>query len=282
MDQKIITIFEADDGRLTFNSALRRSIADLRAAAPLVWRLFVRDFTAQFRQRLLGYFWIILSPILSIAGYWFMAATGFLRPGQIGLPYVLFLYIGAGIWGLFLTTMTSINNSILSNGDLLIRTSAPPIALALSGLANLVYAILVHTVVLGLLLIIVRHTPSPFMILYPLLLVPIMVLSTGIGLVLASIGIIARDITTLAVSAFSVIMFLTPVIYDAHFGHPLLDFIVRINPLTYLVSFPRKLTMLGDNSDLLGYVTATVFAAVVLLLGIYCFYLVKDRMVERL
>jgi lipopolysaccharide transport system permease protein len=277
-----ITVYEADEGRLTFVTALRRAFLDLNAALPLLWRLFVRDFTAQFRQRLLGYFWIVLSPILSIAGYWFMAATGFLRPGQIGLPYVLFLYIGTGIWGLFLVTMSTINASILANGDLLIRTSAPPIALALSGIANLVYAVLVNTVVLVLLMAVARFMPSPFVILYPFLMIPVMIMGTGIGLVLASIGVIARDITTMAISGFGIMMFLTPVIYDARFNQPFLDFIVWLNPLTYLVSFPRALTMLGDASLWPGYLISIALALVALLLGTFCFYLVKDRMVERL
>ena len=279
---KKITVYEADNGRLTVLSALRRAIMDLHASAPLIWRLFVRDFTAQFRQRIFGYFWIVLSPILSIAGYWFMAATGFLRPGVIGLPYVLFLYIGTSVWGLLITTMVTINGSVLANGDLLMRTSAPPIALALAGLANLVYNILVNTAVLILLLIVARFVPSPFVALYPLLLLPILILATGLGLVLASIGVIARDVTTMAISGFGVLMFLTPVIYDAKFNNKVLSTIVMLNPLTYLVSFPRELSMLGDAQNWSGYLAGCGVAALCLIFGVYCFYLVKDRMIERL
>jgi ABC-type polysaccharide/polyol phosphate export permease len=277
-----VTIYAADEGRLTIVSALRSAATDLRASAPLIWRLFVRDFTAQFRQRLFGYFWIVLSPILAIAGYWFMAATGFLRPGAIGLPYVLFLFIGTSIWGLLITTMTTINGSILANGDLLMRTSVSPIALALSGLANIVYSILINTVVLMLLLVLVGFAPSPFVVLYPFLMLPIVVMATGFGLVLASIGVIARDVTTLVISGVSMLMFVTPVIYDAQFTHWLLALIVTCNPLTYLVSFPRTATMLGQFENLSGYLLASAFAVVCLVLGIYCFYLIKDRMIERL
>jgi lipopolysaccharide transport system permease protein len=281
MDKKI-TVYEADDGRLSIISAVQRAGSDLRASAPLIWRLFVRDFTAQFRQRIFGYFWIVLSPILSIAGYWFMAATGFLRPGAIGLPYVLFLYIGTSVWGLLITTMVTINGSILANGDLLMRTSAPPIALALAGLANLVYSILVNTVVLVLLLVVARFVPSPFVVLYPFLLLPILVLATGLGLVLASIGVIARDVTTMAISGFGMLMFLTPVIYDAKFENQILSTIVWLNPLTYLVSFPRELTMLGDAQNWPGYLIGWGVGILCLVFGVYCFYLVKDRMIERL
>lgn len=277
-----ITIYEAEEGRLTLWSCMARAVRDLWQSRPLIWRLFVRDFTAQFRQRLLGYFWVVISPVVAIAGYWFMAATGFLRPGQIGLPYVLFLFIGSSIWGLFLTTMSAINASVLANGDLLMRTSAPPIALALSGLANLVYSMLVNTCVLAMLLLVVGFVPSPLAVLYPLLMLPVLVMGTGIGLVLASIGVIARDVTTMALSGFGMLMFLTPVIYDAKFANPILAFAVAANPLTYLVSFPRDLTMLGDATNWPGYLAASAVALLCLTFGVYCFYLVKDRMVERL
>ena len=281
MDKKI-TIYEADDGRLTVISAIRIALSDLHMSAPLIWRLFVRDFTAQFRQRIFGYFWVVLSPILSIAGYWFMAATGFLRPGAVGIPYVLFLYVGTSIWGLFITTMVTINGSVLANGDLLMRTSAPPIALALAGMANLVYTVLVNTIVLCLLLAVARFAPSPFILIYPLLLLPTLILGTGLGLVLASIGVIARDITTMAISGFGVLMFLTPVIYDAKFENLILATVVAFNPLTYLVSFPRDLSMLGNAQLWAGCLAGCGVAVLSLVFGVYCFYLVKDRMIERL
>lgn len=281
MDDRI-TIYEADLGRLSFADALRRAVRDVAGSGPLIWRLFARDFTTQFRQRILGYLWIVIAPIVSIAGYWFMAATGFLRPGNIGLPYVLFLYLGTSIWGLLVTTMGTISNGILANGDLLMRTSAPPLALALAGLANVFYNIIVNCFVLVLLLLVLRFQPSWMILFYPLLLLPTMIFATGVGLVLASVGVIARDITSMALAAFGILMFLTPVIYDAKFADPTLAFIVKANPLTYLVAFPRDMTMSGDLSLAGGYFAATALAFVVLALGTWCFYLVKDRMIERL
>lgn len=277
-----ITVYEADSGQLSFFSALRRAAADIRESGPLIWRLFTRDFIAQFRQRIFGYFWIVLGPILSIAGYWFMAATGFLRPGAIELPYVVFLYIGTSLWGVLLGSMSAVNGSILANGDLLIRTSAPPIAIAIASLAAMVYNIFINFMVLLLLLTVARHAPSPWVILYPFLMAPIMIVGIGLGFVLASVGVIARDVTTIVVSGLNIIMFLTPVIYDAKFANPILATIVYFNPLTYLVAFPRELTMLGDAHRLIGYLLTSGGAVVVLLLGVYCFYLIKDRMIERL
>lgn len=277
-----ITIYEADRGQMSLIDALTRARRDLVVSAPLIWRLFTRDFVAQFRQRMFGYLWIVLAPLVSIAGYWFMAATGFLRPGPIGLPYVVFLFVGTSIWGVLITTITTVNGGILGNGDLLMRTSVPPLALAVAGLANVVYNIIVNAAVLTCLLLAVRFVPSPFVLLYPVLMAPALILGAGVGLVLASIGVIARDITTIVLSGFGILMFVTPVIYDAKFANPLLATVVALNPLTYMVSFPRELTMLGNPGNWPGYVAAMGIALVCLALGTYCFYLVKDRMIERL
>lgn len=282
MNPEKITVYEAEGAQLSLFSALKRAIGDIRDSRQLIWRLFVRDFTAQFRQRIFGYFWIVLGPLLSIAGYWFMAATGYLRPGAIGLPYVIFLYVGTSLWGFLLGSMGAINGAILSNGDLLIRTNAPPVAIALSSLAGLVYNIIVNFFVLLLLLAVVQHTPSPWIFLYPLLIAPILIVGIGLGLVLGSIGVIARDVTTMVTAGLGIVMFATPVIYDAKFEHPILAAIVQFNPFTYLVAFPRELTMAGDAHNLSGYLLTTTGGICVLALGLYCFYLIKDRMIERL
>ena len=70
--------------------------------------------------------------------------------------------------------------------------------------------------------------------------------------------------------------------YAAKFENPLLRLLVTLNPMTYLVEFPRNLVCLGVAQPLGGFVLATAFSFGVLVLGIHGFYLIKDKVVERL
>lgn len=263
-------------------SSLRQAFAELYWSRHVVWHLFKRDFVVGFRQKLLGYLWIVLAPLIGIASFVFMYATGILNPGDIGYPYPIFVFIGTTLWTTFITAMSNVANGLIGNTDLVMRTNIPKIGLAVTGLAPLCYSIVVGFVVLAIVMTTVRLMPSPWALLYPVALLPIIVLGVGMGLILSVVGAVARDVTGMITTLINLVMYVTPVVYETKFEHPLLRFIVRWNPLTYLVDTPRSIFVLGRVPAPLGFMFATVLAFVVLWVGIHAFYLIKDKVSERL
>jgi len=262
--------------------SLRMAVEELYWSRHVLRHLFVRDFVAGFRQKLLGYFWILLTPLLSIASFVFMRLTGILNPGDTAFPYPIFVFIGTGIWGTFIAAITVVANGLINNTDLVMRTNIPKIGLAVTGLATLCYSLLVNLVVLVLLLALFGMVPSPWAIFYPLLVLPIVMLGVGIGLMLSVVGAVARDVTGMFLTAINLAMYITPVIYTAEFEHPILQMVVLWNPLTYLVDAPRSVFVQGQMPDAIGFTAATVFSMAVLWIGIHAFYLIKDKVSERL
>ena len=279
---KVVHTYEATGQLLSPIGSLRLAFRELFWSRHVICRLFVRDFVAGFRQKLLGYLWIVVAPLLGIASFVFMQSTGVLNPGDVGIPYPLFVYIGTTVWGLLISSVTVIANGLIANTDLVIRTNIPKIGLALTGVANISYNLLVNLFVLLLILVYFQRLPSPWALLYPLAVLPIVCLGVGLGLILAVVGSVARDITTIFITLLNLVMYVTPVIYTAQFPQPLLQEIVRWNPLTYLVDTPRSLFVLGSVADPAAYGLATIFAIFVFWLGIHSFYLIKDKVAERL
>ncbi|WP_367889696.1 ABC transporter permease [Burkholderia sp. L27(2015)] len=247
-----------------------------------MWHLFVRDFVAGFRQKILGYLWIVVAPLLGIASFVFMQATGILNPGNVGIPYPIYVYIGTTVWGLLISSVTTVAGGLIANTDLVMRTNIPKIGLALTGMANLAYNLVINLFVLLLILAFLRIPPSPWALLYPVMVLPIILLGVGLGLILAVVGAVARDVTGMLVTLLSLAMYITPVVYTAKFSQPLLRAVVFWNPLTYLVDAPRSLFVLGTIAHPEAYGLAIGFAILVLWLGIHSFYLIKDKVAERL
>jgi lipopolysaccharide transport system permease protein len=137
-------------------------------------------------------------------------------------------------------------------------------------------------VVLAIVMMTVRMLPSAWAVLYPLAIIPIILLGVGMGLILSVVGAVARDVTGMATTVINLAMYVTPVIYETKFEHPVLQFIVRWNPLTYLVDTPRSLFVLGRVPNPLGFTLATIFSLVVFWVGIHAFYIIKDKVSERL
>ena len=263
-------------------ASLRQAFGELYWSRHVVWHLFRRDFVVGFRQKLFGYLWIVLVPLIGIASFVFMQSTGILNPGDIGYPYAVFVFIGTTLWAIFMTAMGNVANGLIGNTDLVMRTNIPKIGLAVTGLAPLSYSIIVGFVVLAIVMITVRLLPSPWAILYPFAMLPIILLGVGMGLILSVVGAVARDVTGMATTVINLVMYVTPVIFETKFEHPVLQFIVRWNSLTYLVDTPRSLFVLGRVPDPLGFTLATIFALVVFWVGIHAFYLIKDKVSERL
>jgi len=279
---KTVRIYEAAGKILGPIDSVRSAAGELYWSRHVIWHLFVRDFVAGFRQKLLGYLWIVLAPLIGIASFVFMQSTGILNIGNIAIPYPIFVFVGTTVWGLLIGALTTVANGLVVNADLVMRTNIPKIGLALTGMANICYGLLINLVVLALLLLVYGVVPSPWALLYPIAVLPIVLLGIGFGLILAVIGAVARDITAMFATAFNLLMYVTPVVYAAEFSNPVLQAIVRWNPLTHLVDAPRSLLVAGQIKDPVAFAAACVFALLVLWCGLHAFYLIKDKVAERL
>jgi len=279
---KSIRVYEASGARLGVVSSLALAGRELYSARHVIWRLFVRDFVAGFRQRLLGYLWVLLAPLLGIASFVFMQQIGVLNPGRTEIPYPIFVYIGTSVWGLLLGAVTNVSGGLIGNADLVIRTSIPKIAFAVTGMATICYGLLVNLAVLLLLLAWFGRPPSAWALLYPLAVLPMLLLGVGFGLFLAVVGAVARDITGMFTTLLGLVMYLTPVVYATDFPNPVLKAITRWNPLTYLIDAPRSLFVLGRVPEPARYAWSSLACVLVLIAGVHAFYLIKDRVAERL
>ncbi|MCP9784748.1 ABC transporter permease [Cyanobium sp. N5-Cardenillas] len=271
--------------RRTFQTPIR-SIAmawrEIYVSRHVIWQLFARDFVANLRQKVLGYLWVIITPLLAIASFVFLNYAGVLNPGEMSIPYPLFVYIGTSLWALLMATITTVANGLIGNSDLIIRTNIPKIGLSLTGLANVLYNYIVGVVLLLVVFAFFRLSPHPGILLYPIVSLPIIALGVGVGLVLAVVGTVARDVTPIAVSILGLLMYVTPVVFNADLSNPVLRRIIIANPLTYLVDTPRSLATLGVIPSPIGYFLATLLSLVMLWIGIHAFYLVQDKVAERL
>lgn len=269
-------------GAGSFLGSLFTAAREVRQSRNIIVRLFIRDFVTQFRQKLLGYFWAVIAPLIGIVSFVFMNEVGFLKPGEIGYPYPLYVYVGNSIWGVMIATLATVSGGLLGNADLMLRTSIPPIALAIAGLAGITYSVLVNAVSLVIILVATGFTPSPWVALYPLLMIPAVLAGVGIGLILAVVGTVARDVSSAVVTLLGLGMYITPVIYVTDFENPILQAIVKYNPMAYLIDFPRSLTLLGEPVNWDGFLYSFGFVLLLLVAGIHGFYLIKDKAAERL
>jgi lipopolysaccharide transport system permease protein len=278
-----LTVYDANRTRGGLIWSLRQASEDLVTSRHVIARLFWRDFIAQFRQKILGYTWALLSPILGIISFLFLFSIGVLKPGEGEIPYTLFVLVGSTVWTCLPGAMGAVSGGLQVQADLIMRTRIPKLALAMSSLAGVLYGIVISMVTMTIVFLIMGRTPTLWFLAYPLLVLPMVVLGTAIGLVLAVLGTIARDLTAIATQALSLLMYFTPAIYlQSSIQNPIFRVLVKWNPLSYLVDVPRSLICLNRADGIPTFLLVVAGTFVLAAIGLRIFYLLEDLVAERL
>lgn len=282
-DGVLVTVYVSNERQGGIFWVLRQAIEDICSARNAIIQLFLRDFKAQFRQKIFGYLWALITPLLGILSFIFLYFAGLLKPGVEGVPYPIYVLLGTSLWGCLVGTMGAVSTGLQSQADLIMRTNIPKLALAISSLANTVYSVLVGMVTMLIVFLFSGYMPSWWFIVYPLLALPMLMLGTSLGLVLSVMGSIAKDLGQIINQVFTLAMYATPVIYvTAQIDSLVVRRIITMNPLTYLIDVPRSLICSGQADFVVRYFWVSLGVLVVFLLALRVFYLIHDLVAERL
>ena len=278
-----VTIYQPNERQGGLIWAIGQACSDIHASRHAIMRLFLRDFVAQFRQKLLGYLWALLGPLLGIISFLFLYAAGVLQPGEGTMPYILYVLLGSSIWGCLPGAMGAVSNGLQAQADLIMRTRIPKIALAVSSLANVCYSVMVSMITTLIVFFFCGIVPTWWFLLFPLLVLPIILMGVSVGMVLAVLGTIAKDLTPLATQGLALLMYVTPVVYlRSAIENPIIQHLIKYNPLTYLIDVPRALLVTGRAENVDVYFMVAAGTLVLASIGIRIFYLLEDLVAERL
>jgi len=281
--EKKLTVYAPQTLLVGFGPILGNAAQEIWHSRYLIWKLFVRDFHAQFRQKLLGYLWAVIAPFFAVFGFVLLHAAGILAPGDTGVPYPLYVFVGLASWNVLVGTIMAVGNGLVLQGELILKTNVPKIALALAALAQVLYNLVIQLGTIAVLMALSGIAPHPASALFIPALLPMLLLGLSVGLVTSALGSIARDLASMIQTVLQLVMFLTPVIFVASsVGNPLIQALIWLNPLTYLVDLPRALLLYGSSPLWPQYLLVSAGTLVVAVLAIKAFYLVQDLVAERL
>lgn len=255
-------------------------LQELIRSRELIWRLFIRDFLAKYKQTVLGIIWAVIMPLLMVGTFVFLNRVGVMNVGKTNVPYPVFALLGLTIWQLFATGLTACTNSILQGGNMVVKINFPKECLVIAALAQAIFEFLVRIGLLVIVFAIYKVIPSWTTLLLPLALVPLLLLTLGLGFLLSLLNVLMRDIAYIVTLMTTFLLFLTPVLYSP----PKESFFVTLNvynPLSALVTGARELVILGYMKEPFQFLGASVISLIIFLISWRVFHLVETRMAER-
>ena len=248
----------------------------------LIWRLIIRDISARYRQSVLGIFWSFLTPLLMTIIFLQMKNNKILPIGDTALPYAAYVFFGQMIWLLFSQGMMAAANSLISSGSLLTKINFPKEVLIISALGQTLFEFIVRIPLLILIFLWVGFVPQPTIVLIPVIIIPLLFLVLGLGMIMAMVNAVVRDIGSMLFIVLSVGMFASPVIYPPPTTWPLTFWINYANPVSGFLIAAQDLAAKGHISDPAGYFSAVMFSLIMLFLGWRIFHIVEPKIAERI
>jgi lipopolysaccharide transport system permease protein len=258
---------DESDGKDYAKIGFIRELWDYRE---LFYFLAWRDVKVRYKQTALGVLWALIQPFFAMVIFTFI----FERMANIstgGMPGPIF-YLSALIpWTYFSSTLTTAGLSLVSNSNLLTKIYFPRLILpASAALGGLVDFLLATAMLIGF--IVYYQIPIGWnLLLWPIMIVPLILLAFGAGAYLAALNVKYRDVKYAIPFGIQLLMFMTPIIYPSSVLPENYRWLLGLNPLSGLIeAFRFALVPTQQMSwSLLGFSMAS--SAVIFVAGVIYF-----------
>lgn len=229
----------------------------------LVWR----ELHLRYRHTLIGIGWSFLNPLLTMAVFVLIVPNLLsherLQATTQGVPYAVFVYCGMAPWAFFSQTLTRCNTCLVDQYALLKNMYFSRLALPVSKVIAALVEMFLGLVVLTLLMAVLRVWPSHNVVYLPLFMIPMMVASTGLGLILAMLQVRYRDIYFLMQFGLQFGLLLTPVWYSMSALPRNTRLLLALNPMAAVVEGFRW-AVLGTTAPSPGIVALSALGSLTL------------------
>lgn len=235
-----------------------------------LWLLTVRDLRVRYSTSFLGYFWSILDPLVMAGIYWFVFTQVFARP--VGNePYIVFLLCALLPWMWFNGAVSDSTRAFVREAKL-IRSTKIPRTIWVNQLVLLKGIEFFASIpVLIAFAIATGATVHWEALLFPLGIALQVVLTIGVGLIVAPLVVFFRDLERAVKLALRFLFYASPIIYGlpdlAALG---LEQLAAFNPLSGIFSLYRA-AFFPQQLEWFAVAVSAVMSVLILGLGVLVF-----------
>ena len=178
----------------------------------LIWR----DIKIRYKQSIMGFFWAVLMPILIIgSGMIVMVVFSTISGHPINKTDVLGVAAKAVPWAFFVAAVRFGTNSLVANKELVTKIYFPRAIMPIAAVLASFFDFVVAESVLAIVLILTRVGVSVQILWLPVLLMALLLFTSGLALLLACANLFFRDVKYLVEVVLTYGIFFTPVFYSA-------------------------------------------------------------------
>lgn len=251
----------------------------------LLFMFVKRDFTATYKQTILGPLWFFIQPILTTLMFTvvFGKFAGLSSDGQ---PRMLFYLAGLTIWNYFAECFTKTSNVFTANAGIFGKVYFPrlvtPLSIVVSGLMRfgIQFILFLSFYAFFLLKGVDTLHPNWMILLTPVLILLMAGFALGTGMIFSSLTTKYRDLGFLLAFGVQLLMYATPVIYPVNSLPEKYKAYVLANPLSSIVETFRYAFLGSGHFSWNSLLYSSVVMLVLLVTGAVIFNKVEKNFMD--
>lgn len=249
----------------------------------LLEQLILRDFKVKYKRSVLGVFWSLLNPLLTMT-VMYMVFSNFFKFSIDNVNYMVYLLTGLTFFNYFSEASNLAMGSVVANFPLINKTYIPKYIFPLSKCLFVGINFVMTLIPLYLFIFftgegITKCVVGPLHLLLPYSYICLFFFTLGIGFITSTVSVFFRDMFYIYNIIITLWMYLTPVMYDLSMINPTLQFIFKLNPLYQIINFARTIILYNKLPTLWAFLACALYAGGAFALGAFVFKKNQDKFI---
>jgi lipopolysaccharide transport system permease protein len=239
----------------------------------LIGQMTRREVVGRYKGSAMGLAWSFFNPVFMLIVYTFVFSEIFKGrwtdsgENESKTQFAVILFAGMIMLSLFSEILNRAPGLIVSNINYVKKVVFPIEILPVVSSGAALFHCLISLAVLTTAFALFNGYLHWTIVFIPFVLLPLIVLSTGIAWILASLGVFLRDVSQTIVIITTVMTFLSPVFYPVTAVPERFRALIMANPLTFIIEQAREVLIWGRQPNWIGLISYTIVAALVAWIG---------------
>lgn len=234
----------------------------------LVVQFVSRSIKTRYKRSMLGVLWTIMNPLLTMVVLTLVFSSVFRFSVE---NYPVYVLSGLVLWSFFSSTTSAAMGEMIWSGSLLSRIYVPKSVFAVSAVGTGMVNLLFSLVPLFLISLVLGIRFQLAILVMPIAILLLTAFALGMGLLLATAAVYFADMLPVYEVVLTIWMYATPIIYPIDAVPAQFAWILKLNPLYYLLEIFRQPLFNGTIPHPNVWLIAASSAIIALVLGGWIF-----------
>jgi lipopolysaccharide transport system permease protein len=243
---------------------------DLWRYRELLYFLAWRDILVRYKQTVIGIFWALIRPMLTMA----ILTVVFGRIAQMpsnGIPYPILVFTGMLPWQFFATAFSESSNSVVLNSGMISKVYFPRIVIPMSSVITSMVDFVISFAIMMLILFYYQYNPNIKAVFLPLFIILVFATAFGAGLWVSALMVRYRDFKYIIPFIIQFGLYISPVGFSSSVIPEKWNLIYILNPMVGIIDGFRWAILNDYPIQIASLISSVLSVTLIILSGIWYF-----------